>query len=166
MSSVVIVQCEGVLSAPNGGSLANANIIPAGVELYNALAEKFRSMMLITACHDPKVVEAWCIAYHIVMPFYIISPVMTDRYSQLGAMQDALGRAGAHPVFYVGSDPLTVQETLKIGITSLLFTHPRNTLVDFRPGPRSTWVNDTTWEDGPDEEDEPEEDEPEEEVDQ
>lgn len=136
-SSACIIAIEGVLCDPTH-EMPNAAPIAAGLDLYGALATTWRALVVSTRSTDKRGVADWFNAYHLPQPVWI-AVGCTDLDTKIANVQTAVGKLLAKPSFYIDCDPAATAYMASHGVPTLMFMHPRETLLDWSTRSRSSW---------------------------
>lgn len=135
MAGLVAVTLEGVLRAPIGGS-----VIPEGFNLYNALVSVYRVAVVLDD-EDQNEAGVWLrkegmrdfVLLHPQRPVdrdmlgYDVDTPLPARVSQYRRLRGVGGIELA-----IDPDPLAVAGAMGMGITAMLFGHPKIARPEFR----------------------------------
>ena len=123
MAGLVAIALDGVLRAPVGGTP-----IPEGVNLYQALVGSYRICVVLDG--ETSVLDALWLRKEGLRDYVQLHEQrpLDDRLMQYRRLQ-ATG-----PVeLVVDPDPVAVAGAMELGITAMLFGHPRTTRPEWRP---------------------------------
>lgn len=141
--TVLTISIEGVLCRQSE-SPPVATIFPAGVELMNALSKRWPQVVLATRGDSQRAVSDWLYDFGIPTPWTVVTGCV-DAEARVDRLKTLFGKTGSQPSMYVDADPLAVKMMTRIGVPSMVFCHPKSTMVGWAT--KSSWVNDEEDED-------------------
>lgn len=120
--TATLMVLHGVLRAPSGAAIAD------GVDLYRSLSAS-TDMVLLTDTDDEDT-RWWLKRERIELPPYLLHADTGPREAQLAACRTVLGL----PVgMFITSSPHEAAVALRLGFTSVCFSHPLFAREEFRP---------------------------------
>lgn len=122
----IVLSLDGVLRSDTG------DLVTDGLFMYRSM--KVLGRVILLTSMDRQMAEVWLMMHN--MSDYdelIDSSVALDPSEKLRHRQLAVARTRGEITMYVDADPSMVAESLRLGITSLLFSSPQYSRPEFRP---------------------------------
>jgi len=133
MAGTAVLCLEGVLCK---GSPPNGAPITVGLEMYHALAARFR-VVLDSDHEDLDQIEHWCQVnglkrHPLVLPLDAAEAPLEPVDVRLAHLAEWRAQ-GFEVALYVTADPTVAAAAMRQGVTTLLFAHPRFARPEYRP---------------------------------